>query len=508
MLTPQEEINQKIEWSGLTPHQNEGEQAFMLRLRIPTGSLTAPQLKMIARIASEKAKDFADITTRQDLQLHWVKAVDVSGILEDLRSVRIHTLGIGGDTLRNIVGCPVSGVDALEYFDASPLVTQVQDFFQGNPEFSNLPRKVKVSIAACREQCQQPEIHCVSFVGMERRIDGSAQQGFDVRAGGGLALNGSFAQRMNAFIPSERVLSVLKAILELYRAAPEVRGDRSKARLKFLIADWGIEKFRQAVQAKLDFTLEEAGPLEDPPDAYKDHVGVHEQRQPGLFYIGVPVLIGRISGPQMRKVADLAERHGNGSIRLTVRQNLLILNVQKDNVASLLEGLESVNLSLNASPILRGVVTCTGKEFCRLAVTETKRFAGEIVEYLQSRVSLEEPLRIHVAGCPAACAQSPIAHIGLQGSQAQVGDRLVEAYDLAVGGQLGRDRAFNHFVAQGLPAGEVKFRLEQLLVGYKKLRKVGETFNDFCRRLGDEGVARLLSPPEPAASPRSNRAGG
>jgi len=207
--------------------------------------------------------------------------------------------------------------------------------------------------------------------------------------------------------------------------------------------------------------LEETGSWEDPVDSYKDHVGVHEQKQPGLFYLGVPVLIGRISGGQMRKVADLAQRYADGTIRLTVRQNLLILNVPKENVAQVLEGLDSVGLNVKASPILRGVLTCTGNEFCKLAVTETKARAREIVEYLEARVQLEEPLRIHVTGCPNTCAQSPIAHIGLQGSKAKVGEETVEAYDVAVGGQLGRDRAFNHFVVRKIPATQIKNRLEQ-----------------------------------------------
>ncbi|MBI3333335.1 MAG: nitrite reductase, partial [Candidatus Omnitrophica bacterium] len=284
-----------------------------------------------------------------------------------------------------------------------------------------------------------------------------------------------------------------KAITEVYRDASEYRNTRSRARLKFLIADWGVEKFRGAVQARLDFPLEEAGPCEDPPDSYKDHVGVHEQKQPGLFYVGVPVLVGRITGGQMRKVADLAERHGDGSVRLTVRQNLLILNIPQERVAQVLEGLGSVGLKVDASPILRGVVTCTGIEFCKLAVTETKVRAREIVEHLESRVMLEEPLRIHVTGCPNTCAQSPIAHIGLQGSQTKVGDRVVEAYDVAIGGELGRNRAFNHFVLRKLPAAEVQLRLERLLMAYKKQRRPGERFNDFCRRLGDEGLAGLLS---------------
>ncbi len=479
-------------WYGLYTHRNEPDH-FMLRLKIPGGCLNSVQLKVIAKIVTDRNRDFADITTRQNFQLHWVQTQAIPEILKQLEAVGISTLGACGDILRNIVGCPVAGVDAREYFDATPILQEASRFFLGNPEFANLPRKYKVAIAACRDQCQQPEIHCVSFVGMERQHEGAREGGFDLRVGGGLSTKWYFGQRLNVFLRPEQVVSALRGITEIYRAASEYRKARSRARLKFLIADWGVERFRRVLQEKLEFSLEEAGVFEDPPDNYKDHVGVHEQRQAGLFYIGVPVLIGRITGGQMRKAADLAERYGDGTIRLTARQNLLILNLPKDRVAQVLEGLEAVDLKVNVSGVHRGVLTCTGIEFCKLAVTETKARAREIVTHLERRVPLEEPLRIHVTGCPNTCAQSPIAHIGLQGSKVKLGEQAVESYDVAVGGQLGRDRSFNHFVLRKIPATEVKFRLENLILGYKQGRKPGESFNDFCKRTGDDGVAKLLS---------------
>ncbi len=479
-------------WYGLYTHRHEPG-FFMLRLKIPGGVLTAAQLKGIAQITSEQNRDFADITTRQDIQLHWVAVKEVPAVLGALNQLGISTLGACGDIMRNIVGCPVAGLDAQEFFDAGPVLQEIHRFFLGNLEFANLPRKYKLSIAACRDQCQQPEIQCLSLVGFERQAPGGRQLGFDVRVGGGLSTKWFFTQRLNAFVRPEQALPLVKAVTEVYRDASEYRNSRARARLKFLIADWGIEKFRQAVQERLGFPLEEAGLLEDPPDSYKDHVGVHEQKQPGLFYVGVPILIGRITGAQMRKVADLAQRHGEGSIRLTLRQNLLIPNVPQEKVALVLEGLGSVGLNVKASPMVRGVVTCTGIEFCKLAVTETKARAREIVEHLEASLRLEEPLRIHVTGCPNTCAQSPIAHIGLQGSRTTVEGQSVESYDVAVGGGLGRDRSFNHFVVRKIPASEVKFRLEKLLLGYKRLKEPDEEFNGFCKRVGDEAVAQLLS---------------
>lgn len=472
-------------WYGLYTHRHEPGY-FMLRLKNPGGFLNSTQLKTIARIAAEQNRDFADISTRQNIQLHWVSLRDAPQILEELKAVGISTLGACGDVMRNIVGCPVAGVDAQEYFDASPVLQELHNYFVGNLEFANLPRKYKVSVSACREQCCQPEIHCVSFVGI-------SALGFDLRVGGGLSTKPYYAKRLNVFVKKEQALPVLKAITQIYRDALEYRLTRSRARFKFLIADWGVAKFREALQAKLDFPLEETGPYADPADSYKDHVGVHEQKQPGLFYVGVPVVIGRVSGNQMRKVADLSERCGDQTVRLTVRQNLLILNVPKEKVANVLEGLESVGLGVNASPIARGVLACTGVEFCKLAVTETKARAKEIIEYLQTRVLLTEPLRIHVTGCPNNCAQASIAHIGLQGSRVAVGETSVESYDVAVGGQLGSQRAFNHFVVRKIPATQVKFRLEKLLIEYKKRRQSGELFNRFCERLGDAAIAQILA---------------
>ena len=480
-------------WYGLYSHRNEAG-LFMLRLKVPGGQLNALQLKSVAKIATDRNRDFADITTRQDIQLHWVRAQEIPEILHQLEAVGITTLGACGDVLRNLVGCPLAGLTAQEYFDATPALLETHAFFTGNPDFANLPRKYKVSIGACREQCWHPEIHCVSFVGMEKGEGAQRRVGFDLRVGGGLSTQWFFAQRLNLFVPAQRLVAVLKAITEIYRDASDQRRARSGARFKYLIADWGLERFRQALQERIDFPLEESGDWQDPQDSYRDHTGVHEQKQPGLFTVGVPILAGRISGAQMRRIADAAERHGDGRVRLTNRQNILMANIPQDRVAQVLEGLESVGLKVRESPIFRGVLACTGIEFCRFAVTETKTRAKELVGYLDQRVPLEEPLRIHVSGCPNTCAQSPIAQIGLQGSRTQVEGRAVESYDVAVGGQLGAERAFNHFVVRKIPAAELKFRLEHLLIGYKRQRRQGESFNGFCSRVGDEVVAGLLNP--------------
>lgn len=486
-------------WLGLYTHRYKDlhpdqKGYFMIRLRVPGGFLNPKQLHEVAAITEEWNKGFADITTRQTLQLHWCHYTKLRAILDRLKGVGIGTQGACGDIMRNIVGCPVAGVDRDEVLDAAPIIKQVEEFFAGNKAFSDLPRKYKVCITGCRSWCSHPEINCVSFVGAERTVNGRLDAGFDVRVGGGLSTQPFLSQRIGAFVKPEDVLPVLIKITEMYRDTVEYREKRHRARFKFLVADWGPAKVRQVLEERLGRTLDDApAEYQEPAEVFRDHVGVHAQKQQGLFYVGVPVLVGRITAEQMHKVADLATYYGDGAIRTTNRQNIMLLNIPEAKVENVLGGLAEVGLSINASPILRGMVTCTGIEFCKLALTETKARSREIVDYLQNRVQLEQPLRIHVTGCPNACAQYQIGHIGLMGSKTKVEGQLVEAYDIFVGGRLGKGMAFNHAVLRKVPASECKERLEQLLLGYKRQRKSGETFNAFCDRVGDQALITLLT---------------
>ncbi len=480
-------------WLGLYSHRHETGY-FMLRTRQPNGFVTPEQLDTVADIAQKKSKGYADITTRQDFQLHWVHYTQAAEIVKQLEAAGISTLGACGDITRNVVGCPVAGVDKDELFDASPVAQAVNDLFLGNLVYANLPRKYKFGISGCRTWCSHPEIQCVALVGATRQTGGAAEVGFDVRVGGGLATQPFISQRLNAFITPGEVVDVVTHITDIWRETPEYREKRHHARFKYLIHDWGVDKFRRALEERLGHALDEApADYQEPPDTYRDHVGVHAQKQPGLYYIGAPVLVGRITSPQMKKVADLSRRYGDGhAIRLTVRQNILILNVPEANVEKVLAGLAEVGLSVNAHPVRRSVVTCTGTEFCKLAITETKARSRQIVEYLERRVLLDEPLRMHINGCPNACAQYQIGHIGLMGSKTKVNGQIVDAYDIFVGGQLGRGAAFNHPILRKVPASECAQRLEQLLLGYKQQRNGREAFNDWCRRVGDEPLVGLL----------------
>lgn len=483
-------------WVGLYTHRHE-KGYFMLRTKQPNGFITPEQLETVADIAEKQNKGYADITTRQDLQLHWIHAKDAHGILQRLQAAGITTLGACGDVLRNVVGCPVAGVDKEELFDTGPVAQAVSDFFLGNLEFADLPRKYKIGISACRSWCSLPEIQCVALVGAERAVGGVKELGFDLRVGGGLSTQAFLSQRLNVFLRPDRdvVVEVIRQITELWRDTPLYREKRHHARLKYMVHDYGVVKFRQAVEERLGRTLEDApADYREPAESYRDHVGVHAQKQPGLFYVGAPVLVGRITAQQMKKVADLSKRYADGkTIRLTLRQNLLLLNVPEANVEKVLTGLADVGLSINAHAIRRSVVTCTGTEFCKLAITETKARSRQIIEYLEKRVVLDEPLRIHLTGCPNACAQYQIGQIGLMGCKTKVDGQVVDAYDIYVGARLGQGAAFNHVVTRRVPATDVAKRLEQLLLGYTKQRKGGETFTDWCARAGDAAVSKLLS---------------
>lgn len=481
-------------WVGLYPHRHEKEH-FMLRTRQPNGFVTPAQLDVIADIAEKKNKGYADITTRQDFQLHWVHFRQAAEIISQLDQAGISTLGACGDIARNLVGCPLAGVDRDELFDASAVTRSISDFFLGNSAYANLPRKYKIGVSACRAQCSLPEIQCVALVGAVRTIEGKTENGFDLRVGGGLSTQPFFSQRLDAFVSVGEALEIVRCITDIWRDSPEYREKRHHARFKYLIHDWGVARFRQALEERLGRKLEQAPPdFQHHADAYRDHIGVHAQKQRGLFTVGAPVLVGRITSQQMKKIADLSRRYGDGqTLRLTGRQNILLLNIAEASVEKVLGGLSDVGLSINAHPVRRSVVTCTGTEFCNLAVTETKARSRQIVEYLEQRVQLDEPLRLHINGCPNACAQHQIGNIGMMGSKTKVDGQVVDAYDFFIGGELGKNAAFNHPLLRKVPAAECAKRLEQLLLGFKKQRKLKEPFNAWCARVGDEELSRLLA---------------
>ena len=347
---------------------------FMVRIRIPNGILTSHQLRTIAGLSEDYARGVADITVRQNIQLHWVEIAALPDLLERLLQSGLTTMEACGDVARNITGCPLAGVDAGEICDASPLVHEANRLLVGNPEFYNLPRKFKISITGCRAWCSYPEINDVGLTAVQRIDNGRSETGFSLRVGGGLSTDPHLAVRLDAFVRWEQVVAVVKGITELFRDAGVLRENRERARLKFLFLrhGWTAETFLRRLEERIGFPLDPAVPEEAPGDVYRDHAGIHPQKQPGYSYVGAAVLRGRLAAVQMRAAADFSDRFAGGELRTTNMQNLLIVNVPNAKAADLSQELASIGLPVQGSPFWRGAIACTGTEFCKLAITETR----------------------------------------------------------------------------------------------------------------------------------------
>ena len=466
---------------------------FMLRIRIPNGLLLAHQVRTIADVVRKYARDTADITVRQNIQLHWVRIEDLPDVLEHLWRCGLTTMGSCGDDVRNIVGCPLAGVDADEVFDASPLVAEADRQFVGNAEFYNLPRKFKICITGCNVWCSYPEINDVGLTAVRRNGD---EIGFSVRVAGGLSTDPHLGQRLSAFILPNQVLPVLKGIATIFRESDVLRENRERARLKFLFLKhgWTSERFLDELQQRIGFTLAPAVPEEVPDDVYRDHVGIHAQKQPGYYYVGASVLRGRITSEQLLVAAELAERHAGGELRTTNMQNLLIVNVPQIHVTSVADGLAKSGLPVEGSPFRRGVIACSGTEFCKIAITETKSFARWLVEELDDRLpGFEQHLKLHVTGCPNSCGQHWIADLGLDGKKIKQDGKLIDAYYFCVGGAVGKHQAIGRPVGYRCPAYEVPAAIERLLGQYQVMREPGENLRQFFGRHSTDDIRAFLA---------------
>ena len=466
---------------------------FMVRIRIPNGLLLAHQVKTIAEVARKYARDTADITVRQNIQLHWVRIEDLPDVLENLWRVGLTTMGSCGDDVRNIVGCPLAGVDGDEVFDASALVAEANRQFVGNAEFYNLPRKFKVCITGCSAWCSYPEINDVGFTAA-RRSDGEV--GFSLRVAGGLSTDPHLAQRLNAFVLPHQVLPVLKGVAAIFRDSDVLRESRERARLKFLFLKhgWTAEQFLNELHRRIGFTLDPAVPELLPDDVYRDHVGVHAQKQPGYFYVGASVLRGRLNSQQLHAAASLAERYAGGELRTTNMQNLLLVNVPQQQVARVADGLTLAGLPVEGSSFGRGIIACTGTEFCKIAITETKSFARWLAEELDDRLpGFEQHLKLHITGCPNSCGQHWIADLGLEGKKIKHDGKLVDAYYFCVGGAVGKHQAIGRPVGYRCAAREVPDAIERLLRRYEIMREPGENLRRFFARHSTEELRAVLA---------------
>ncbi len=469
---------------------------FMVRIRIPNGILRSTQVRAVADIAERHARGVADITVRQNIQLHWVTIEALPEILDRLHSVGLTTTGACGDVVRNITGCPLAGLDADEICDASPIALELTRQLGGNSQFYNLPRKFKVSITGCHLWCSYPEINDVALTATTRRRNGKTETGFSVRVAGGLSTEPHLAVRLNAFVLPQQAAQVVRGVAEIFRESEVLRQSRERARLKFLFLNhgWTAESFLSELHQRIGFTLDPAEPEQIPEDAYRDHVGVHAQKQPGYSYVGASVLRGRISADQLKSAAELADHFADGEIRTTIMQNLVLVNVRNENAAAVAGGLEAAGLPVAASVFARGTIACTGSEFCKLALTETKGFARWLVEELEDRIpGFDQQLKLHVAGCPNSCGQHWIADIGLEGKKIKVDGRMVDAYYFCVGGAVGRFAAIARPIGYRCAATEVPDAIERLLKAFDEERAPQENLRQFFARHSNDEIRALLA---------------
>ena len=469
---------------------------FMFRIRIPNGILRSDQLRAIARISERHARGSADLTVRQNIQLHWLTIEAIPEAIDELEKVGLFTKGACGDVARNVTGCPIAGVAADEICDASRLALEAANMLAGNAEFYNLPRKFKISITGCPVWCSYPEINDIGLTAVERIRRGKREVGFSLRVGGGLSADPHLAVRLDAFVQPDQVLPVVRTITEIFRDQEMLRDNRKRARMKHLFTQFGwtpdrfLEELNRRLGYRLDPTAEESAPV----DVYRDHVGIHRQKQDNLFYVGASVLRGRITPEQMRVAADLADRFGSGELRTTNMQNLLIVNVPRGSVDALVRELDAAGLRVAASSFWRGAIACTGTEFCKIAITETKSFTRWLVEELEERIpGFDQQLKLHVTGCPNSCGQHWVSDIGLEGKKIKQGDEMVDAYYFCLGGAVGEHQRIARPVGYRCAATDVPDAIERLLRSYNANRFEHENLRVYFARFSDEELRAQLA---------------
>ena len=500
---------ERLKWVGIYP-QKQGGDAFMMRVKLPGGVLTPEQTKVIGKIAVDFANgpipnfhfgnNFLDLTTRQDVQMHWLKMGDVPEIWRRLEEAGITTVQACGDSARNVLCCPVSGLDHEEVVDAYPIAQAISDYFTGNREYANLPRKFKMSVTGCLEDCAQAEINDIGML-PARLDDGTI--GFNLRVGGGLSDGPRMASDIDVFVRPEETVEITRGIAQVFGELGD-RENRWTARMRYLVQKIGPEAFRGELQKRVSVELTPAG--EDLTKHYRgDHVGVHAQRGDApagrLFYVGLNVPVGRMSGEQFVEAGRLAEVYGS-EVRLATDQNLVITGVLEDRIDELLAEPLLERFSPNPGAFSRGVVACTGSEFCRFGIVETKIRAVEWAKEMDERVGDvgQEAVRMHFSGCSASCAQPQIGDVGFRGETAKTKTSIVEGVDIGLGGSLGRDAAFIDWVEGAKPTDEVPDALVSVFERFKEEGREGERFHEWARRKKNRELREALRKPAKVGS--------
>jgi sulfite reductase (ferredoxin) len=461
---------------------------FMMRVRIDGGRLTVAQLRVVGEISQEFARGTADITDRQNIQLHWVRIEDVPEIWRRLEAVGLSTTEACGDVPRVVIGSPVAGIAEDEIIDGSWAIEEITSRYIGSKEFSNLPRKFKTAISGSPLLDVVHEINDVSFVGVDHPEHGP---GFDLWVGGGLSTNPRLGERLGAWVPLAEVPEVWAGVVGIFRDYG-YRRLRSRARLKFLMADWGAAEFRRVLEEEyLGRPLLDGPPPQPPKQVWRDHIGVHRQKD-GRYYVGFAPRVGRVDGATLTKIADVAAAHGSDRLRTTTDQKMLVLDLTEDRVESLVAALEAMDLRVRPSSFRRGTMACTGIEFCKLAIVETKERASSLIDELERRLpEFDEPISINLNGCPNSCARIQTADIGLKGQLVTGADgNQVEGYQVHLGGGLGLDPGFGRKV-RGLKvtAAELPDYVERVLTRFQEQRTPGERFAQWAARASEEALS-------------------
>ena len=503
--------------------EGKATEFFMMRIGLPNGLLTSHQLRVIADITRKRARNLADITTRQNIQLHWLNIADLVEVTDRLTEIGLSPKGACGDVVRNVTGCPLAGIDSHELLDGSPLAVEIAHLLTANPEFYNLPRKFKISVTGCPLWCSYPEINDVALTATKRPAPGGYDEvGYTLRVGGGLSTEPHMAVRIPAFIHQSQAIEVITAVVRIFKEQSELRENRTRARIKYLFMrhGWTAESMLEAIENQIGYklapdtlpsispqpassievaTLTAASPIQlvpenIPDDIYRDHVGITPQKQPGLSAVGASVLRGRLSGDQLHQLADLAEKYGDGQLRATIMQNIVLVNIKNENVRALIADLKAIEIDVEVSPFWRGAIACTGTEFCKLAIAETKAFSKWLVSEMEDRLpGFDQQIKLHVTGCTNSCGQHWIADIGLEGKKLKKDGVITDAFYFCVGGAVGKYARPARALGYRAAAEDTPAAIERLLRGYLAVREPGEDLRAYFARTSDDDLRAQLN---------------
>ncbi len=480
---PEEDIV-RLKWWGLY-HDKPKIGTFMLRIKLPAGRVSPEQMRAIGELSNKHGRGEGELSTRQTIQLHYLDLPSLPHVFDRMAEVGLTTAGACGDAVRNVTGCPVAGLAHDELFDATPVIDEVTSFFYGNPDYSNLPRKHKISISACAHRCNAPEINCIALVGAIHE----GEEGFGVLVGGGLSSVPRLARELGVFVRKDEALPVLRALLDAWQEDLRYRISRVKARIKFMVDDYGPEGMRAEVERRLGRTLPDFALLPHPV-THADHLGVQRQKQDGLSTVGIPVHVGLITGDALVALAQLADDLG-GDIRVTRQQNLVVTGVPENALDGAQDAIRAAGFDLDANPVRGASIACTGEPHCNFSVTETKTRLDSLIQSLESRFGTQiADLRLHLDGCPHACAQHWVGDLGFQGTTVrdETGRRR-QAFEIYVRGALGAEAAIGRPLFRRVPSEDLDEVVAGLIRGWLGSRNADEPFPAFATRSSDEELA-------------------